>query len=57
MGMGRDDYTAGPLASPGMLAISLLTQLDDFFTSATIFIIPLIATAWVLTRATPRTAN
>jgi hypothetical protein len=39
----------GVLASLGMLAISLLTHLGDFFVSATIFVIPLIATAWVLT--------
>jgi hypothetical protein len=54
----RDQWIfPGLLASLGMLAIGFLTQLDDFRTSATIFVIPLIATAWVLTRAPPRTAN
>jgi hypothetical protein len=47
----RDQWIfPGVLASLGMLAISLLTRLDDFFASATLFVIPLIATAWVQMR-------
>lgn len=54
----RDQWIfPGMLSSLGMLAISLLTHLDDFFTSATLFVIPLLATAWALTRALPRAAN
>jgi hypothetical protein len=36
-------------ASFGLLAMGLFTH-DDLFTSATIYVIPLVATAWVLTR-------
>ena len=51
----RDEWIfPGLLASLGILAIGLLTRLDDFLTSATIFVIPLLATAWVLTGASPR---
>jgi hypothetical protein len=54
----RDQWIfPGILASLGMLAISWFTHLDDFFTSATIFVIPLIATAWVLTRESARNAG
>lgn len=54
----RDQWILpGVLASLAMLAISFLTQLSDLLTSATIFVIPLIATAWVLTRASPRTSE
>jgi hypothetical protein len=50
----RDQWIfPGLLASLGMLAISFATQLDDFFASATIYVIPLIATAWALTRPSP----
>src|SRR6185437_15615684 len=44
----------GLLASLAILAISLATQLSDFLTTATIYIIPLIATAWGLTRTPPK---
>jgi hypothetical protein len=46
----RDQWIfPGLLASFGLLVIGLFTH-DDFLTLATIFVIPLIATAWVLTR-------
>jgi hypothetical protein len=54
----RDQWIfPGLLASLGILAISLLPQSGDFFTGATIFVLPLIATAWVQTRDSPRIAE
>ncbi|HEX3940935.1 MAG TPA: hypothetical protein VHX11_05580 [Acidobacteriaceae bacterium] len=41
----------GLLASAGLIAISLLTHLFDFFIGGAMFVVPLIATAWIQTRA------
>jgi hypothetical protein len=46
----------GMLASAGLMAIGMFTH-DDLFVSATIFVIPLLATAWVLTREPPIVAD
>ena len=38
------------LASAGLIAISLLTHLDDFLIDGVTLTIPLLATAWMLMR-------
>jgi hypothetical protein len=45
----------GLLASAGLIAISLLTHLDDFFIGGTTLIVPLMATAWTQTRVSSKT--
>ncbi len=50
----RDHWVfPGLLASGGMIVISLLTREFDFFLDGTMFIVPLIATAWIQTRFPP----
>jgi hypothetical protein len=45
----------GLLTSAGLIAISLLTHLDDFFIGGTTLIVPLIAAAWTQTRVPQKT--
>jgi hypothetical protein len=40
----------GLVASVGLIALGLLTHLDDFLIDGALYTIPLLATAWMLTR-------
>jgi len=44
----------GLLASAGMIVIGLLAHLNDFVIDGGLYVVPLIATAWVLTRTSSR---